>query len=76
MSDQELLLKTAKLLAEVAEDLSVEILCDATEADYEALGEVATRLTKVSVLLPQLGIDVPFTVTEVLRNARARTSLN
>ena len=57
-----------KLLADLAEDLAIEILSEATEEDYLALGTVGDHLIQTSEALSQHGVDLPFPVTEVLRN--------
>ena len=67
---------TGRLLADVTEDLAIEILGSFTEEDYPHLGKTLDRLEAAADRLAELNIDVPFPVAEVLRNARGKTVSN
>jgi hypothetical protein len=70
------LLEMGKIVADLAEDLAIEILSSFTAEDYPSLGKTLTRLEAAASKLAELGIDVPFPVAEVLRNANASASRN
>lgn len=54
-------------LADVSEDLAIEILSEFTEEDYRHLRKSCERLGRAADLLQRETFDVPFTVLEVLR---------
>ena len=68
ISPQEMLQDTGRLLADVAEDLAIEILSEFTKEDYSHLGKTLDRLVAAASRLVELNIDVPFPVAEVVRN--------
>ena len=70
------LIALGKLLADVAEDLAVEILSEATEDDYEGLGDVVGRLIDVDHELEALNIAAPLAIRAVISNYRRSRRTN
>ena len=64
------LIAVGRLLAEVAEELAVEILSEATEEDYEGVSETVSRFIDVDRQLAALNIEAPLAVTAVIANYR------
>lgn len=54
-------------LADVSEDLAIEILSSFDEEDYPHLGKSAERLIRAANILLEHDIHVPFSVSEVIR---------
>ena len=61
----------AQLLAELAEDLSIEVLSEFTKEDYPHIAPTVAKLEKVSLHLRRMQMDTPFPVLEVLRIYRS-----
>lgn len=73
MNNQEV----AKAIRNLAEDLCVEILAEATAEDYEeALDSQVEHLTHAVAILEHLGAEVPFLVKELLSRASDHRSKN
>lgn len=58
-------------LADVSEDLAIEILSEFTAEDYPHLDKTASRLIKAAAVLEKHKVAVPFSVQQVLRNFKA-----
>jgi hypothetical protein len=56
----------ARLMAKVAEDLAIELLSEFPSEDTEQLGEVVGRLQLVAQVLSDLGLAVPYVVTQLI----------
>ena len=56
------------MLADVSEDLAIELLSQFTEEDMPHLGKTAERLIRSAELLKSNGQMVPFPVEEFLRH--------
>ena len=69
-NEDERLIAVARLLADVAEDLAIEILSEATEEDYEGLSDTVCRLIDVDRQLDALNIEAPLAVRAVVANYR------
>lgn len=54
-------------LADVSEDLAIEILSSFAEEDYPHLDKTAERLIRAANILLKNDIHVPFSVREVIR---------
>lgn len=56
-----------EILADVSEDLALELYSGFEEEDYPHLDKSLVRLIRASDALTQGGVQVPFTVSEVIR---------
>jgi hypothetical protein len=76
-SEQDQLLNsTGRLLADIAEDLAMQILMEFTVDDYPHLGKTLDRLEATATRLLELKIDIPFSLSEVFRNAKGSAPIN
>jgi hypothetical protein len=59
-----------QLLADLAEQLSIEMLSEFTTEDYQHLGHTMTKLQSTEKVLASANRDIPFPVQQVLQNYR------
>lgn len=57
-----------QILADVSEDLAIELLSQFTEDDLPHLTKTAERLIRSAALLKSKGVMIPFPVEEFLRH--------
>ena len=69
-NEDDRLVAVGRLLADVAEDLAIEILSEAAEEDYEGLSDTVSRFIDVDPQLTALNIEAPLAVTVVIANFR------
>jgi adenine deaminase len=68
--------KVAMILADVAEELAVEIIGNFSAEDYEQLSKTINRLADAANYLVELKIDVPFVVMQCLKTAQGTAPSN
>lgn len=63
-----------QLLADVAEDLAIELLSEFEEIDYIHLEHTIEKLLRVDAYLTSVGVLVPLSIGQVIRNYRRQVN--